>query len=84
MFSIQTFSTMKAQAGLPPQLCAVQKSTFNDLCPRLYSGPQKSWPLLSCISYENRGHNFCGLVYVELMEIMEYYHKSEIIEDTFL
>jgi len=28
-----------------------------------YSGPQKSWPLLPCISYGSRGYDFCGPLY---------------------
>jgi len=29
----------------------------------LYSGPQKSWPLHSCI-YESKGHDFCCTLYI--------------------
>jgi len=28
-----------------------------------YSGPQKSWPLLPCISYGSKGHDFCDPLY---------------------
>ena len=28
-----------------------------------YSGPHKSWPVLQCISYGRRGHDFCGPLY---------------------
>ena len=29
-----------------------------------YSGPQKSWPRLPCISYGRKGHNFCDPLYI--------------------
>jgi len=28
-----------------------------------YSGSQKSWPMLPCISYRSMGHDFCGHLY---------------------
>ena len=37
-----------------------QRKIFNH---SMYSGPQKSWPLLPCISYGSEGHDFCGPLY---------------------
>jgi len=37
----------------------------------MYSGPQKSWPLLSCISYGRKGHDFCGPLYKKRQNLRE-------------
>jgi len=46
-----------------PSLPKWAKSWIPDMSWALYSGPQKSWPLLPCISCRNRGHDFCDLLY---------------------
>ena len=38
-------------------------ATGNDNLSIMYSGPQKSWLLLPCISNGSKGHDFCGPLY---------------------
>jgi len=42
----------------------VALSVYALIAEELYSVPQKSWPLLPCISYESRGHDFCDTLYI--------------------
>jgi len=45
------------------------RKTQTRLFLRAYSGPQKSWPLLPCISYESKGHDFCGPLYIYVFQL---------------
>ena len=44
-----------------PSLCSKVRITYTTL---QYSGPQKSCPLITCISYGSSGHDFCGPLYL--------------------
>jgi len=41
----------------------IRRTRGNNSWYPVYSGPQKWWPLLPCISYGIRGHHFCGPLY---------------------
>jgi len=41
-----------------------QRIVFTLYYPIEYSGSQKSWPILPCISYGSMGHDFCGQLYI--------------------